>query len=226
MRRQILRQIFFHSLPYPAIMRIFSCIALLFASTLPLVLGLGNCSSVVPTTVVVGRQQYTFGGLGVLLHPLVNSQPSETFYVRWDFAYLTERNRTSHFINGDEIGFSRCVSPSDRTLTLSPIPNPLEPGNPTQPCTEGYDVPCGALLSYIEAHELDCWMEKKVEPFFGATRTSFYVHYTMDSRPGFTLTAGFHLVDKNVTIYPVENSTLVVNTYEYVVDRSSWSSFP
>lgn len=190
---------------------------LLLASYLPLASAAGNCSSLTPQSLSVGRQRITFGGLGVVLQPLVGSVPSTDYRVEWSFAWLVERNRTSHYVNGIPFSPSLCISPSDTAFRITPIPNPLEPGSPTEPCAEDSNIPCGALLSYIAGEDLDCWMEKKVEPFLNATRTSHYVHYSLPTAPTFELIAGFHLVDKNVTDYPLRNSTAITNEYMYVL---------
>ena len=197
-------------------MRVLFFLLLLIASCIAFASAAGNCSSLTPQSLTVGRQRITFGGLGVILQPLVGSLPSSDYIVEWSFAWLVERNRTSQYITGEPLSPSKCVSPSDSDFTILPIPNPLEPGSPTEACAEGYDLPCGALLSYIAGEDLDCWMDKKVEPFLNATRTSYYVHYSLPTAPDFQLTAGFHLVDKNVTDYPLENSTVIINEYMYV----------
>lgn len=188
----------------------------IFASTCAIVSALGNCSQITPTILTAGRQRYSFGGLGVTLQPMVGSQVSDDYRVEWNFAYLTERNRTLNLISGEPIGYSRCISPSDGNPNpLVPVSNPLAPGIPTQGCSPGFDVPCGALLSYFRGEDLDCWMEAKVEPFFNVTRSSHYVHYSSTSSPDFRFTAGFHLTDKNITVYPLANSTVIENVYTY-----------
>lgn len=55
-----------------------------------------------------------------------------------------------------------------------------------------------------------------VTPFFNTTRESVFVHYSHPNFPDFRMKAGFHLTDDFITVYPIQNSTVVKNSYEYV----------
>lgn len=182
--------------------------------------GAGNCSQAEPKMMKIGRQQYTFYGLGVLLRPVLGGKVSPEYYVQWDLATLVERNRTLVDIHGRKLETSRCVSPSAfAVFDPQNAPDPLLPYEPEIGCPGNGEMPCGPVLGFMNATDFDCWVEAaENQPFHGVLRSSVYAHYSHPLYPGFRLTAGFHFVNQSVTVYPIEGSNLT-NEYRYAKSK-------
>jgi hypothetical protein len=176
----------------------------------------GNCSQVAPITLHRPGSVYEVGSLAAVLFPGSNGVPVPGARVEWKFFSLIERLRIQNDIHGDPLPSSKCNSPSSADFTLSEQPNPFKPANPSESCVPGDDKPCGELLRTLNADDMDCWFEHIIAPFYGTSRESVLVHFSHPSHPDFRMIAGFHLTDDAVTIYPIQNSTLISNRYMYV----------
>jgi len=189
----------------------------------------GNCSLVGPMIIEREGTLYNISGPHISVYPKLNGVVQYDTILGWKLTTFIERDKVNQTLDGGMFpsGQKFYSGPTPDDNPFNPMVDPLEPFVPGQACTHS-SLPCGVVLNYMNAADLDCWAERVIAPFHGRTRESVYFYFSNPAAPGFEFIMENHVVDGDVTV-PLNNPGYPISE-EYSAESLKiayqWSNIP